>query len=54
MTAFLTPAVRRWVYGIALAAAALLTLYGVLPAEAAPVWLALVVAILNVPSEDPQ
>ncbi|MCR1785290.1 hypothetical protein KVF89_22310 [Nocardioides carbamazepini] len=51
-TKILTPTVRRWIYGIAVAAAAVLTFYGVIPIEAAPLWLALVMALLNVPSDD--
>ena len=52
MPKILTPAVRRWLYAVAIAAAAVLTFYGVLPVEAAPLWLALVLAILNVPADD--
>lgn len=52
MKKILTPSVRRWIYGIAVAAAAVLTFYGVLPVEAAPLWLALVLAILNVPTDE--
>lgn len=51
-TKFLTPKIRRWIYGMAVAAAAVLTFYGVLPVEAAPLWLALVLAILNVPADE--
>jgi hypothetical protein len=48
MNRYLTPSVRRWLYGIAVAAAALLTAYGIIPVEVAPLWLALVMAALNV------
>ena len=44
--AWLTPAVRKWIYGIALAVLPLLIAYGVLSAEQAPLWIALVGAIL--------
>lgn len=47
----LTPAVRRWIYGIAIAAFAVLVFYGVIEAEASPLILALILAILNVPSD---
>lgn len=45
---------RRGIYTVAITVAALLTFYGVLPPEAAPLWLAFVLALLNVntPSED--
>lgn len=46
----LTPAVRRWLYGVCLAALPLLVFYGLVSPEASPVWLALLVALLNVPS----
>lgn len=42
---------RRGVYAVAVTVAALLTFYGVLPPEAAPLWLALVLALLNVNTE---
>ena len=45
---------RRGIYTVAVASAALLTAYGVIPVEVAPLWLALVLALLNVntPTED--
>lgn len=39
--------VRRWAYGVGVAVAALLTFYGLLPPEAAPLWLGLLLAALN-------
>lgn len=42
----LSPAVRRWVYGVALAAMPLAVLYGIVSEAAAPLWLALVGAVL--------
>lgn len=52
MTKFFTPKVRRWVYGVCIAAVPVLIYFKLLPAEAAPVLLPLVMAILNV-QEDP-
>lgn len=40
---------RRWIYGIALAVLPLLTFYGIISETAAPLWAAIVGAIL-VPS----
>lgn len=48
MNRFLTPAVRRWIYGLAIAALPLLIYFGLVEPEAAPLWLAFVVALLNV------
>jgi hypothetical protein len=48
MNRHLTPAVRRWIYGLALAARPLLLHFGLVEPEAAPLWLAFVVALLNV------
>lgn len=42
----LTPARRRWVYRSALAAVPLLVSYGVLADESAPLWVALVGAVV--------
>lgn len=39
--------IRRWLYGIGVAVAALLTFYRLLPPEAAPLWLGLLLAALN-------
>ena len=49
MNAVLTPTVRRWVYGIALAVLPLLIAYGILDEQNAALWAALVGAFL-VPS----
>ncbi len=48
----LTPVVRRWVYGICIASLPLLISFELVEPEAAPLWLAFVVAILNVKDED--
>ncbi len=52
MKRYLTPAVRRWMYRIALAALPVLVFYGLVDVMAAPLWLVLVVALLNVNDED--
>ncbi|GAA2951531.1 hypothetical protein [Microbacterium schleiferi] len=39
--------VRRWVYGVLIAAGALATFYGIIPVEAVPLWIALGLALLN-------
>lgn len=44
----LTPTVRRWVYGIALALLPVLVYHGLVEPEASPLWLAFVLALLNV------
>jgi hypothetical protein len=49
MTKFLTDDRRRWIYGVAIAAFAVLVYYGVIDREASPLILALVLAALNVP-----
>lgn len=41
-----TPAIRKWIYGIATAALPLLVLYGILDENAVPLWTALVGAFL--------
>lgn len=46
MTQYLTPARRRWIYGIAIAVLPLLIAYGVVSKEDAPLWIALVGAVL--------
>ncbi len=43
---WLTPVVRRWIYGIWLAVSPLLVLYGIMGEEAAPLWTTLVGSIL--------
>lgn len=46
LLAWLTPEVRRWGYGIALALLPLLTAYGILQEAHAPLWASLVGSIL--------
>lgn len=46
MNRYLTPAVRKWIYGVALAALPLLIGYGVLDEANAALWAALIGAIL--------
>lgn len=41
-----SPTVRRYIYGVAVAVMPLLIVYGVLAEEHAPLWLALVGAVL--------
>ena len=57
---WLTPTRRRWFYGIALAVVPILIAYGIIDAAEAPLWIALVAAVLvpglalaNVPKVDP-
>lgn len=45
---YLTPAVRRWLYALCLAALPLLIAYGLIDAKVAPLWGAFVIALLNV------
>jgi len=45
--AWLTPAVRKWAYGIITAAVPLLVVYGIIEAATAPLWLALAASILG-------
>lgn len=40
------PRARRWVYGIALAVVPILTAYGLVSEEHAPLWVSLVSAVL--------
>lgn len=42
----LTPAVRRWIYGVATAALPLLVAYGILDAKDAPLWVAVAGSLL--------
>ena len=42
----ITPTVRRWVYGLALAVVPLLVLYGILDEQSAPLWVALISAVV--------
>ena len=46
MEKFLTREVRKWIYGISLAAVPLLVLYGVIDEAAAPLWVALIGAVV--------
>lgn len=46
MEKYLTREVRKWVYGICLAVVPLLVLYGVIDSEAAPLWIAVIGAIV--------
>jgi len=48
MKNLLNPALRRYIYGVCIAAVPVLVYLGLLPAEAAPVILPLVLALLNV------
>lgn len=48
----LTPTVRRWVYGLSLASFPVLVHYGLVEPEAAPLWAAFALALLNVSDED--
>lgn len=52
MDKYLTPVVRKWVYGICLASLPVLVFYGLVEPEAAPLWLAFALALLNVQDED--
>lgn len=51
MKQYLTPAVRRWVYRVAITAFAVLVFYGVIDPKASPLLAALVLALLNVNDE---
>lgn len=44
---WLTPAVRRWAYGVVTAVVPLLVIYGVIESETAPMWVALVASVLG-------
>lgn len=46
MDKFFTREVRKWIYGISLAAVPLLVLYGVIDEAAAPLWVALIGAVV--------
>lgn len=48
MSRVFTPTVRRWIYGVVIAAIPVLIYFDLIPEEAAPVILPLVLAILNV------
>jgi hypothetical protein len=49
----LTATRRRWLYGMCLAALPLLIYFGLVEPEAAPLWLAFLVALLNVNDSEP-
>jgi hypothetical protein len=51
MNKLFTPAVRRYIYGVCIAAVPVLVYFDLLPPEAAPVLLPLVLALLNVNDE---
>lgn len=44
---WLTPDVRRWLYGIATALVPILVVYGVIESTTAPMWVALVASVLG-------
>lgn len=50
MKTVLTPAVRAWLYGLVLASVPLLVFYGLVDAKAAPLFLTLALALLNIES----
>lgn len=52
MAKYLTPTVRRWVYGVCLASLPLLVHFDVVEPEASPLFLAFALALLNVQDED--
>lgn len=52
MNKVLSPAARRWLYGVCIAAVPVLVYFKLLPPEASPVILPLVLAILNVNESD--
>ena len=45
--AWLTPDVRRWLYGISTAIVPILVIYGVIESETAPMWIALAASVLG-------
>lgn len=47
-----SPAVRRYIYGVAVAAFALAVFAGWIEPAAAPLGLALILALLNVPADE--
>lgn len=52
MSKVFSPAGRRWIYGVCIAAVPVLVYFGLLPADASPVILPLVLALLNVNDTD--
>lgn len=47
----LSPAVRRWVYGLSLVSLPILVFYGLVEPEASPLWAAFALALFNVKDE---
>jgi hypothetical protein len=45
-------AYRRWIYRAAVAFFPVAVFYGILDAAAAPLWLAAILALLNVPADE--
>jgi hypothetical protein len=43
---------RRWIYRLAVVFFPIAVFYGVLDAAAAPLWLAAILALLNVPADE--
>lgn len=52
MRDYLTPKVRRWIYGLCLAALPLLLHYGLLDAKAVPLWGAFALALFFVSDDE--
>lgn len=44
---WLTPQIRAWLYGIVTAIVPILTIYGIIDQNAAPLWLALAASVLG-------
>lgn len=44
---WLTPQVRAWIYGIITALVPILTIYGIIDQNAAPLWLSLAASVLG-------
>lgn len=51
---YLTPAVRRWIYSLALGALPLLMHFDLVEPAATPLWLAFIVALLNINDDTPE
>lgn len=52
MVNMLTPKVRRYIYGVCIAAVPVLVYFQLIPAEASPVILPLILAVLNVQDDE--
>lgn len=52
MSKYFTPKVRRWIYGVCIALVPVLVYFQLLPADASPVILPLILAILNIDDPD--